>query len=223
MKKQRFFMLGIITVLVAVLSLTFVSSTFAKYTSNGTATDSARVAKWGVVVKADVYKDDQLEADLTTTEDGIVTSATAPDLLAPGTGINFASISITGTPEVSVEVIYTATLTLEGWSIDGTDYVPLVFVIEGTEVKGATMAELKANVEAAIAGHSKPYAAGTNLADQAENALQVSCYWAFNGDDAKDTALGDAAATGTAPSINLVIKLKSENLIANVSAGLVPV
>lgn len=202
MKKQRFFMLGIITVLVAVLSLTFVSSTFAKYTTTGSASDSARVAKWGVVITADVYEDDQLEADLTATETGIVASATAPDLLAPGTGIHFASLSITGTPEVSVEVTYTATLTLEGWSVEGTDYVPLVFVIEGAEVTGDTMAELKANVEAAIAGHSKEYAAGTNLALQAENALEVSCYWDFVGNDAKDTALGNAS---TAPSINLVI------------------
>ena len=46
MKKNKFFMLGIITVFVAILSLTFVSSTFARYTSQVSGTDSARVAIW---------------------------------------------------------------------------------------------------------------------------------------------------------------------------------
>ena len=46
MKKNRLFMLGLVTVFVAVLSLTLVSSTFARYTSTVTGGDSAKVAKW---------------------------------------------------------------------------------------------------------------------------------------------------------------------------------
>lgn len=46
MRKNKLFILGLVATFVAILSLTLVSSTWAKYTSTVTGSDSARVAKW---------------------------------------------------------------------------------------------------------------------------------------------------------------------------------
>lgn len=46
MRKNKLFILGLIATFVAILSLTLVSNTWAKYTSNVTGSATARVAKW---------------------------------------------------------------------------------------------------------------------------------------------------------------------------------
>lgn len=207
-----------LTAAISVLSLTMVSlcaigGTFAKYTTNGNATDTAKVAKWGVVVTAETYADDRLEADLSTTENAIIASGSAPDLLAPGTGIKFASVDVTGTPEVEVEVKYSAVLTLSNFGVDGDDqYCPLVFVVNSTEYKMEgeinTIAKLETAVEGAISAYSEGYIAGTNLGTEGAGKLTVSCYWAFDGNDTKDTALGNKAADDDPdndPSVELQI------------------
>ena len=103
MKKQRFFMLGIITVLVAVLSLTFVSSTFAKYTSTVSGSDSARVAKWawtyeGVNLGADLEFD--LFNTILDTKDDAAETDVAANLIAPGTHGSF-EFNFTNNSEVT--------------------------------------------------------------------------------------------------------------------------
>ena len=211
MKRNKLFLLGLFVVFAAVLSLSLVSSTFAKYTSNGVATDTARVAKWGVVVTAETFADDQLEADLTTTETEISAGGTA-DLLAPGTGIHFASVAISGTPEVAVRVTYTAELTLTDWTLkDGTtEYCPLIFVINGVHhsMEGHSLTQVsdyEAKIEELIAAYSKEYAANTDLGTKSAEELTVSCYWAYStskANDLKDTELAD---TTTVPSVELEI------------------
>ena len=208
MKKNVMLRLSAVLLVAVLLTTCVISGTWAKYVSTGSAEDKATVAKWGVTITAENYADDQLEADLTTTETEIVTSANAgTELLAPGTGIKFASINVTGTPDVAVRVTYTATLELSGWVINSTEYMPLVFVINGAEysmtgVGSANIAAFEAKIAEIIAAYSKEYAAGTDLSGKSAEELTVSCYWAFEGnDDANDTALGNA---GTA-TIELTI------------------
>ena len=218
MKKNKLFLLGLFVVFAAVLSLSLVSNTFAKYVSTGSSEDSARVAKWGVVINAEVYADDNLEANLTATENEIVASGTAPDLLAPGTGVKFASVTINGTPEVAVRVTYTATLELTGWTWDDDDdlgtpeveYMPLVFVINGNAysyagVGAANIDAFEDKIEEIIAAYSEQYAAGLDLLTENAGNLTVSCYWEYAGNDAADTAFGDKAANSTAPKVDLTI------------------
>ena len=202
MKKQRFFMLGIITVLVAVLSLTFVSSTFAKYTTNGTAEDTARVAKWGVTVTvsgddAFAVKYDDAASDTGTK----VVSSTTDNVVAPGTNGTLGSISIAGTPEVMVNVTVNFDLTLSDWPGNNC---PIVFTIGSTNYKidGSTIntvAELEQAVENAVKALSaENVAANTGLA----RSITVAWSWAYeSGNDANDTALGNQAVSGTAPTI----------------------
>ena len=52
MKKNKLFLLGLFVVFAAVLSLSLVSNTLAKYTTSDSGSDTARVAKWGVTVSA---------------------------------------------------------------------------------------------------------------------------------------------------------------------------
>lgn len=206
MKKNKLFLLGLFVVFAAVLSLSLVSNTFAKYVSTNSSTDTARVAKWGVKVTAETKDNNIYEADLSSV-DGQISIDGATKLLAPGTAVNFASINITGTPEVEVKVTYEATLELNGWTYDGSDYIPLVFKVNNVEYSADNVADLIDDVENAIESYSRTYDENTNLEERVLEELTVSCYWAF-GDgstDVKDTHLGDLAAEGAAPHVNLKI------------------
>lgn len=79
MKKNRLFVLGLVTVFVALVSLTFVSSTWAKYTTTAAGSDTARVAYWGF--------NDTTSMDITElfsdTYDAVKGKST--DVIAPGT------------------------------------------------------------------------------------------------------------------------------------------
>lgn len=202
MKRNKLFLLGLFVVFAAVLSLSLVSSTFAKYVTAGEAADSARVAKWGVTVLANSSEIQTLEVG-GTAENQVKLDAEM-ELLAPGTQLNnLADFAITGTPEVAVNVSYTANLVLTGWEADGY-YCPLEITVNETTFKGtsyATAGEFETAVETAIANLSDNYEVGENLADAL--APQIKVVWAFTGnDDIKDTVLGDAS---TAPTLALVI------------------
>ena len=203
--------------LVAVLMTTCaISGTFAKYTTNATGSDSARVAKWGVVITANGEM-------FTTSEDGAtlgaqtVLSAGAvggiEDVVAPGMKGNLISSTISGTPEVAVEVKYEASLTLTGWEVNSAYYCPLEITVGTDTFKGldySDAAAFEADVEAAIDAYTAKYVAGTNLSGAA--APVVSWTWAFEvaGNDANDTALGDAANPATV-ELEIVITVNQLN------------
>ena len=205
MKKNNMMRIASVLLVAVLLSACVISGTFAKYVTSDTSTDSARVAKFGVVVDIAVDGAFAAEYDADTTANDtqgvaiaktVVAANGTDNILAPGTkGDLLASATIEGTPEVAVNVKYEATLTLAGWEVDGEYYCPLVITVDETEFKGNdydSAAEFIAAVEAAL-DSDKNYAPTTDLA--AEHA--VTWEWAFTGnDDVKDTALGDAAVNG---------------------------
>ena len=123
MKKNKMMRLASVLLVLTLLSTSVISGTFAKYVTEGSAGDSARVAKWGVVVDASgslfgekYYK--YVQADTTNSNkislsvEDSVTSAVSQNavnnisnIVAPGTkndtGITFA---VSGTPEVDYAV-----------------------------------------------------------------------------------------------------------------------
>lgn len=113
MKRNNLFKLGLFTVFVAILSLTLVSGTFAKYTSTVTGSDSAKVAKWewqinddkvvgGTATTAftfDLFNTTAEDANVAKDEKGNI-------LLAPGTKGSF-EMTIKNLSEVKGE--YTIT------------------------------------------------------------------------------------------------------------------
>lgn len=147
-----------------------------------------------------------------------VVSSTSDNLVAPGAGGTLATTTITGQPEVAVNVKKEATLVLDGWTTDGSDvYCPIVFDVNGTkyyigaDVGGVitTVSDLITKVEAAVEC-DKNYQAKTNLATTDD--VTVTWAWEFEGttvpsqNDVNDTALGNRSAAGNAATIKFTLE-----------------
>jgi hypothetical protein len=230
MKKNTMMRIASILLVAVLLSTCTISGTFAKYVTEGSSTDSARVAMFGVEVSADfvnLFKSAYATTTAWTGDDGVsVKSIFGGDVVAPGTNGDLADFTVTGTPEVDVNVSYEADLKLENWIAKGAEYCPIVFTVNGTSycIDGSaikTVAELEAAVENAIISSAANYNAGTNLAAAAGTAddLAVSWKWHFMGSgeaggtgpstqwDEYDTALGNWHLNGAkAPQITLDVK-----------------
>lgn len=208
MKKNKLFLLGLFVVFAAVLSLSLVSNTLAKYTTSDTGTDTARVAKWGVDVVVN-------GATFATAYDGTVESQTTDKVVAPGTAGNFASITVTGEPEVSVQVTYDATLELgELWKDEGDNYYcPISITVNSETFNGMSYASadaFEAAVVAKIESLGQAYTKGTDLS-AINDDLTISWSWLLadgvGQDNVKDTYLGDQVAAGNEPTITLTVKV----------------
>lgn len=193
--------------LVAVLMTTCaISGTFAKYTTSGSATDNARVAKWGVTVEVT-----GTQAFLNNYESGdVVSSVTEEKVVAPGTNGTLATAEITGMPEVKVNVKREATLELTGWTINTEFYCPIVIKVGSNTVSGLDYDNATAFIAAveALLDYDQDIEANQDLDYQVE----VTWEWAFNGDDAKDTKLGDAAAAGSPSTIKFTYEIAVNQL-----------
>lgn len=230
MKKNKM-MRAASALLVAVLLTTCaVSGTFAKYTTSDDASDSARVAKWGVTATvtggafAKTYDADDEDTDLDIT----VSSSTEDKLVAPGTEGTFTGVALTGTPEVAVKITKTATVTVAGWMIDddknaGTDevfYCPLVFTINGSDIKGTdydNATDLQDELKDAIEDANGEYEPKTNLANITNMNGDYTWSWDFDDsgagtNDVKDTILGDMVAAGGTATISIDIDVLVEQI-----------
>lgn len=168
MKKNRFLKVACAMVILCLITTCAVSTTFAKYTTGGSASDEARVAKWGVEVTMDA--DPAFANKYSNTTNGITVESDNGDevVVAPGTsssevagGLKFA---ITGTPEVAVDItidfnwtkdVYLRAMNgLRDWTQATTeeggvksyatfnlakDYYPVVFTLKQTKAAGATV------------------------------------------------------------------------------------
>lgn len=219
---------GLLLVLVLVTSC-FVGSTFAKYTVSNAGYDTARVAKFGVNIVANgTMFAKEYETHDQNTKAAIANSVVSTDkVVAPGTSGEMVRMTISGTPEVAVQVTYAATVTLsDNWKDkDGHFYCPLQIKIPYNDPDlgqvtatidghGYNSAEaLKQAIESQINSFSAKYAAGTDLstitADGSLLAPSVSWEWSYHDtdeNDVKDTYLGDQAAAGNAASIQLTVQ-----------------
>lgn len=216
MKRSKMMRFAAVLLVCVILTVAVVGGIFAKYVTAKEATDTARVAKFGVTVNAagtTFAKEYAKETDSTKIT---VKSSTEDNVVAPGTKGEMAAITLSGSPEVAVKVSYAAEFELTGWEIpvSGSDpkyYCPITITVNGTKISGLNYddaAAFKADVEDAIAGYSKEYEPGTDLSTKDADALSVSWAWAFEGTagsaqtDANDTALGNA---GTAPTLSLKV------------------
>ncbi|MBQ9744220.1 MAG: hypothetical protein IJW19_03755 [Clostridia bacterium] len=165
MKKVKFLRIASVMLMLCLITTCAISGTFAKYTTSGTATDIARVAKWGVSVAVEGQT-----AFTTDYGSGKVTSNTElntnldndaltnlDDVLAPGTNGTLTTVKITGKPEVKTNVTVVVNLDLGSkWTLeDASEYCPIVFTVNSTEYKLGdpnidTVAKLEAAVEKAI-------------------------------------------------------------------------
>lgn len=226
---------GLLLALVLVTSC-FVGGTFAKYVRYGGGQDHARVAKFGVTVTAagDVFAKEYDAKDPTVRDyngqviaKSVISSGDDKKVVAPGTAnSDILTVSVTGTPEVAVEVKYEAHVTFnesltepDNWKDkDGKYYCPLVITVNGTAYKGldyASTAEFEDAVEGAINSLTKKYPANTDLSQSGSKSVAISWEWPFevmgadgkvdHTFDVKDTYLGDRAAAGKAATVGIVV------------------
>lgn len=213
MKKNKMMRIASVLLIAVLMTTCAISGTFAKYVTSDAGADSARVAKFGVVIEADsfdIFKT-QYETDDDTasfTGDYSVSSSDTTDLLAPGTSGTFANIAITGTPEVAVEVAIVATVEIsDNWIVDGDFYCPITVTVGTEEFSGLdydSADAFAAAIKAEIDGKSAQYAPNADLGANYNNTnLDLAWEWAFDGtetnaegvliSDIKDTKLGDKA------------------------------
>ena len=128
MKRNKLFILGICTVMVALVSLSLVSGTWAKYTSTVSGEDSARVAKWAWNYKGANLVSDTVAFDLFETINDTGNTADETDvadtLIAPGTAGSF-TFSFQNLSEVTAE--YTV-----NYTVTNVNNIPVEFSVDGT-------------------------------------------------------------------------------------------
>lgn len=217
MKKNRMMRLASMLLVAVMMTTCTISGTFAKYVTQGSSSDNARVAKWGVTVEADFSDlfNERYDTKATwagdTDGDSVVSSQVGVDVVAPGTNGTLAKFAVKGQPEVDVEVTYVADFEIgDNWKVDAdnndvqsgasyvrdTFYCPIIVTVKtenGTDktfngLNYANEAEFETAVEAEIAKAVKQYNAGTGLQDVVYDDLSVTWAWAF--DSASDGGTG---------------------------------
>lgn len=229
MKKNKMMRLASSLLVAVLLTSSVISGTFAKYVTEGSATDSARVAKWGVNVNVTGDEAFAPEYDKTDTRTNaelknieaisktVIAANGTDNLVAPGTNGYLGTVAVTGTPEVAVEVkTELVTFNVTGWAIDGDDfYCPIIITVEDsagatTVINGDTFGTVDSFVSAVrnAVANAVPYAFAPNTDLSTVGYLQktITWEWTFHVDeehDAKDTKLGNLA---TAPEIEFEVK-----------------
>ena len=197
----------IITAMVALIALVVGMGgyTFAKYfTSTGTHSNQATVAKWGFVLSANAtnlfgeeYRDTE-DLAVTGTDTGTVVVSAGNKTLAPGT-TGSMTFSVHGTSEVLSKLTITAASTNEvKLELGENDYMPVKWTLtKGSQVVDGCDKTTLANVVEVI-NHldDQDQAVAPNASLQCEGDYTLSWEWAFTTDttnDSYDTVLGQIA------------------------------
>jgi hypothetical protein len=221
MKKNWTMRVALLVVALTLITSCFVGGTFAKYVTGASYEDTARVAKFGVVIEAEgegLFAKEYAKDDTTYTGD--LTVQAEEEVVAPGTNNADSPItfSITGTPEVAVRVTiefgkdFKDVVLPKGTYRDYTvsdpkatftlteDYYPIVYTLKegNTEIVSGTLEKVKDAVAEFATG--KDYAPGTVF----NTEFTLTWAWAFEVVDdegvvdhiidAADTYLGNVAA-----------------------------
>lgn len=188
MRKNRLFILGIFTVMVALVSLSLVSGTWAKYTSTVSGSDTAKVAKWAWTYNGTALTESPsaLTFDLLQTRKDSNGTDEETDvktgLIAPGTSGSF-TLAFVNNSEVTANYAVSFVVDENGvpleWSTDGSTW--------STDL---------ANI------------AATQLAMEGGNKTEtIHWRWAF---EQADVDAGDAVDKGlgfTAPEISVTVNV----------------
>lgn len=209
MKKNKLFIIGLVTVFVALLSLTLVSSTFAKYVTTGTGSASARVAKWGFK-KVTMNLGTDLFNNIYTSTDGKESVKSTAKVIAPGTegsasfGFTYDATGVTK-PEVAYNFTIDATGTCANEIKDNTS---IKWYLDEAEY---TFDGLLAAIKALSGDPSgtKRYEAGTLPEDLMHTVKWV---WSFNVNETGDTADTDMGNAADLANVTLKITVTATQI-----------
>ena len=199
MKKNRMMRLAAFLLVCVLLTTSVISGTYAKYVSTATATDTAKVAKWQI----NVGTVNITQADTQVITFGLFDTINDTDgsgeekhvsagLIAPGTKGAF-DVTITNNSEVHANI--KAALSAKETNGD----IPIQYSVDGTTWK-ANLADLSVD---------------ENLAPGASAEVKVLWQWVYEVDKAGDTAdtlLGIAAASGTAPAVEVTMAVTATQI-----------
>lgn len=178
--------------LLSVISMGSVAGTYAKYTTTLTEqTDSARVAKWTIGQTTNVENLFTSSYEASDAAAGETDVLALVDVVAPGTNGEY-SFNLSGTTETNYTLTVVATATD---TINTVDYAPITYTLDGEAVTDMNAdsvinAQDLALAIAALYPAEKVYVAGT----VSESVHTIGWSWAIDGDDAKDTVLGNEIA-----------------------------
>ena len=212
MKKNIMMKIASVLLIAVLLTTCVISGTFAKYTATNGAGDTARVAKWGVAITTSSDLFAEAYATTATVEDNTIVNSVAVDtagtnLVAPGTAQS-VTFSITGNPEVAVKldvvmnvtsdvVIPAGTEVAPGVELDAA-YTPVVFTLTKAGVAAPLATGTLAQIEAAMEALTDEFAPNSGIL---AGEYTLAWAWAFDGNDAADTYLGNVIA-GTETDAN---------------------
>lgn len=220
-KSNRVYKLAAVLMVLCLITACVIGTTLAKYTTSGSGSDTAQVAKWGVKVEIQnagaVFNKEYKNGDTTT-----VLSSTTNNVVAPGTSSpNALTFSISGKPEVSATVTFALTetqdvflkagdhtdpITRESVTV-GTDYHPVKFTLQKKNgenwdavegATGVTLAEIKTVIEKLGTTTTGETTSQTVYAPNTDLAATIGTYqlsWAWAYDDTTTAGINDAADT----------------------------
>lgn len=212
MKKNKLMRLASGLLVAVLITTSTISGTYAKYVTSDSAEDTARVAKFGVVVTADgalfgeMYKDEIVTEESAAT---VVSSEADVNVVAPGTknedGMTF---TVTGQPEVDVKLTVDVTAAKDIFLNNGVyadmttgdaedkftvnetagKYYPVKFTLVQTNDQGTTTLVDKGTIAAVETALNREvvYQANENLADKV-GTFVLTWAWDFGEADAPAT------------------------------------
>lgn len=192
MKKNKMMRLASALLVAVLLTTCAISGTFAKYVSEASVTDQARVAKWG-------WGDTSISLDLfDDTYGDTVDASDDANVIAPGTSKKATLVWTPAgsfAPEVDYVLSFAVNATIPAEIEAELDWT---LSIDGTETAYTTFAALEAALEA------KTYNGDAAAVGPTVN-IEIGWVWSFNGgDDVADTTLGN---DGTLKSLSVTVTM----------------
>lgn len=202
-KKSKTIIVAAIVLMLCLITTCVVGTTLAKYTTSGSGSDSAQVAKWGV--KIEILGDKLFNNEYKNSSNAVTVKSTS-DVVAPGTS-GSTTFSISGTPEVALNVSIDFDMTSDVYLYT---YHPLVFTLKQVRnyagdvdvtLKSGTLKEIETYLSS---WSNKNYNPNTVL----DATFELSWEWKFDGEgesvganDVNDTLLGDLIAATDPTSV----------------------
>ncbi len=202
MKNSKMIRLMAVLLLIVTIAVIAISGTYARYITTVGGTDTARVAHWKINTTNSI-------ADLFAASYTNVVNADADGtaVIAPGTSGSY-TFAIEGTVETAytLKVEATGTDAVNGAvNIDeSTPYDPIKYTFQKNSdavVECTSFSDLLSKINA-IDNGTTTHTAGTLSGD----TYTIGWSWAIDGNDAKDTELGNLVASGDR-KVNLTVNI----------------
>lgn len=228
LKKDRWVHVGIVFAIIAILTITCLFSTWAKYVTEGSFEDQARVAKWGINVNQDakfdlfdaIYKGES-PYDQSETVHGLDDDGNDTNVVAPGThkDCTINVLNVDAIPEVMYN--FEANLSVEG--VDSSTIMALdennSFYWRFQKPGSAEVREFFkfSELQQAVNDMSQKDIAPNHLPDGfsvgTSNFVTIGWRWLYerdvSGADYRDTYLGNLIADGKLDTFKVTLSFRA--------------